>query len=138
MVSERNRDFDLIARYLHEEGRLKNSDLVSDKPGHYEKGSPAHRGSYSEEYDHKEKEVEHFVKELCAELDKGRIAKSYTSLIVVAEPHFFGLINKHLGREAKKLLTHHLLKDYSHYSEKELKVHLKTLLKHEITEDLLV
>ena len=138
VASEKDRDLNLITRYSHEEGRLKNIDLVSDRPGHFEKGSDTHRGSYASDTDPKHKKIEQFAKELCQELEISRISKAYTSLIIVAEPHFFGLMNKQASHEVKKLLTHHLLKDYSHYSEKELKLHLKTLLKYEITEDLIV
>jgi len=131
-VSEENFQFDLIKRIFHPESRMKEAELVSDRPGHYKKTLNKIKGSYVEPTSHKDLEVEHFVKEICRELESGRISNAYNGIILVAEPHFYGLINKYSTPHVKKLIKFHISKDYTHYSEKDLKSKLKNLLSHEL------
>ncbi len=131
-ITEKNRHFTLVKTLFHSESKLKNSDLVSDSPGHFRKGSNGLRGSYSEADDHKSLEIEGFSKQICTELENGRTSNAYTGLIIIAEPHFYGLIKKNCNHHIQDKIKHHLAKDYTHYSTKKLKAELETLLAHEI------
>ncbi len=132
-ASERNLKFNLIKKLFHSESKLKNKDLVSDRPGHYSKGySNGMRGSYAEKTDHKLLEIEHFAKEICQTLESGRVVNGYIGLIIIAEPHFYGLLNKFSNQHIKNKIKHHVPKDYTHYSEKKLKTELEADLAHEL------
>jgi len=132
VVSNKERHFNLVKKLNHPEGLLKESELNSDKAGHYQKGGNERGGSLAEPTSHKELAKEHFAKSICEELEKDRVANAFDNIIIVAEPHFFGLINKEASKQIQKLIRFHLPKDYTHYSEKDLKIQLEEVLQHEI------
>lgn len=131
-ASERNLEFGLIKKLLHTESKLKEKDLISDKPGHYIKGHNTIRGSYAETTDHKLLETENFAKEICKELENGRTHNAYKGLIIVAEPHFYGLLKKAANSHIGNKIKYHVAKDYTHYSEQELKLELEASLAHQL------
>jgi len=132
-ASEKNLKFDLIKKLSHSESKLKNKDLVSDRPGHYTKGiNNGIRGSYAEKTDHKLLEIENFAKEICETLEAGRVNNAYIGLVIVAEPHFYGLLNKFSKAHIKNKIKHHVPKDYTYYPEQKLKTALESDLAHEL------
>ncbi len=52
------------------------------------------------------------------------MSHDYVNLIIISEPHFYGLINTHTSSHVKNPIKLHHLKDYSHLSEQELKLEL--------------
>ena len=137
-VSEEKFHFELIKRIHHSESRLKEQALDADRPGHYQKGLHGSKGAYTKPTSHKDLEVEGFAKEICQELEKERIAQAYNGIIIVADPHFYGLINANVTDGVRRMIKFHLLKDYVHYSEKELMLELKEVLAHELRNILIV
>ena len=132
-VSERSRHFTLIKTIFHDESALKNSDFITDKPGHYLKNSRELRGSFEKKLNAKDITILRFAKEICDALENGRTApKPYKAIIIVAEPHFYGLINKQANRYIQEKIKHHLPKDYTHFSSKKLKEELEAVLDHEL------
>jgi protein required for attachment to host cells len=132
MISEKKFSLELIKRIHHSESRLKERALDADRPGNYQKGFYGGRGVYAEPKSHKDLEVEGFAKEICKELERERIEGNYIGIIIVANPHFYGLINTNATRGVREMIKFHLLKDYVHYSEKKLTLNLKETLAHEI------
>lgn len=104
--------------FTHPEGRAAVHDLVTDHPGHYAAGSST--GSYTQDHNPKDNENTFFVLELCQFLDHARATNQFDELIIICLPHFYGLLEKHLGKELEKKVSRHILKDYMHLSEKEL------------------
>jgi protein required for attachment to host cells len=100
-------------------GKLKGSEIVTDRPGHYNTQGGA-RGAYSAHETPKENEAEHFSQEIAKELDNGRRANQYNELILAAQPHMSGLINMHLDTHVKQCITNNVIKDFMHLSEPEL------------------
>jgi protein required for attachment to host cells len=60
-------------------------------------------------------------------LDKARINHAFDHLIVIAPPHFHGLLNQHLNHHVLNLVTHQIEKDYTKCSVKEIKNYLNEL-----------
>lgn len=133
-ISEPHRQFHLLQKLSHETSRLKNIDLKSDKPGHYHKSSDSLKGSYEAKTDPKAIEIQHFAKIISDVLEKERkqTPPAYQSLIVIAEPHFYGILNQQFPTHVRHLVKYHLPKDYTHYSEKKLTKALESTLAHEI------
>jgi len=131
-ASERDYHFSLVQKLSHSESRLKSSDLVSDKPGHYQKNESDIRGSFNLAVDHKILEITRFAKEICKVLESGRTSNAYESIIIIAEPRFYGLINKNATKHVRNLIKYHYPKDYTHYSEHKLKEELQSILAHEM------
>jgi protein required for attachment to host cells len=109
-----------ITAIEHPENSLKEHDLVTDRPGHYQRhGSPS-RGAYGDDYSTKEVNFEKFAKELAQWLDKARMAKRYAALVVAAPPHYLGLLRKNLSKPLKAVLRFTIPKDLIPVPEDEL------------------
>ena len=118
---------ELIKSFSHVESKFKKSDLVSDRPGHYVKGSSnSIRGSYAMTTDPKDLEIDNFAKKICFILEKGRVNNNYTDLIIVAEPSFCGTIKKMSHKNLIKIIKYNLNKDYANYPKNKLKSIIKT------------
>jgi len=107
----------LLKEYLHPASRAKGSELASDRPGHFQAEARGMEGtthgSFNEPIDPKSYEQERFAIELAGELEAGRTANSYKNLIIVASPHFHGLLNKHLNQHVAGMVSRHVEKDYT-------------------------
>ncbi len=120
--SKADPDLQLIKKLYHPEAKLKETELGPDQPGHNQKGS------YEPHTSAKELEKEHFVKQLCQELEHGRVSNAYTAIVVIAEPHFYGLIHGLAPLQVQKLIRNHFTKDYAYLSEHDLGTTLMDLL----------
>jgi protein required for attachment to host cells len=108
----------LIKELLHPASRAKGSELASDRPGHYQGEATrgmegTTHGAFNEPVDPKEYEQERFAIELAKELDVGRTSNSYKNLIIVASPHFHGMLNKHMNEHVAGMVSRHVEKDYT-------------------------
>ncbi|CEG57278.1 host attachment protein [Legionella fallonii] len=117
----------LIKEIKHPENKLRDTDLTSDKPGHYGTSSSA-RGAFSQQTDPKEIKIEDFSRSIAKELDSDRNTNAYEKLIVIAPPHMNGLLFQHINKHVKELITHNIEKDLLHLKEHELLEFLHTHL----------
>ena len=116
------KDLRLIDEFSHPESRNKGLKLTSDKVGHYQSSSTvgtAH-GSFVEPSDPKQFEAERFAHQLANTLEKGRTSNLYKKLVVVAPPHFHGLLKRECNGHIQDLVMHYVDKDYTKLTEREL------------------
>ena len=109
----------LIKELQHPEGRMKGQELASDGPGHYRARDKA-AGKFADPTDPKTAELDKFVKEIADAIEHGRSINAFEKIIIVAAPHFYGLIAMHLSDHSKKLIQHISHKDRMHNTAKEL------------------
>jgi protein required for attachment to host cells len=107
----------------HAASREKGADLVSDRPGHFQGRGNGH-GAYNPAKMPKEVEAERFALEIARELDQGRTRNAYQRVILVASPHFLGLVNHQLDPHVRQMVSDSIEKDYTKLTEKELAGHL--------------
>lgn len=120
---------DLIKEINHPENKLKKREmLTTDRPGHYQTDGSA-RGAYSPHSDPKAVEVDSFSREIALELNHGRDANAYSTLILVTPPHMNGLLAEHLNKHVKKLIKKEIQKDVMHLSHIEFLEFIRTHLK---------
>lgn len=119
-----NKGLKIVREFQHQASREKASDLVSDRPGHFNSGGNG-RGAYVATIDPKRNEAEHFAHELAKTLEQGRTSNIYQRLILVAPPAFMGAINSHIGSHVRTLISDSIEKDYTKTSEKEICGHLE-------------
>lgn len=114
----------LVKEFNHPESRLRDSQIVSDKSGRYR---PKNMGSdsFMEPTDPKKHEADNFAREVVNVLEAGRAADLFQDLILVTPSHFYGLINKHIHRGLKNMVSLVIEKDYTKDDEKTLVKHLK-------------
>ena len=109
----------LIKEIKHPENKLRDTDLTSDKPGHYKTSGSAH-GAFSQPSDPKEIKIEDFSREIAKALEHGRSTHAYEKLIVISPPHMDGLLLKHMNKHVRDLVTHNIKKDVPHLTDREL------------------
>jgi protein required for attachment to host cells len=111
--------FTLVDEFLHDNAKLKNSDLVSDKPGHY-RSMGGQRGAYAPHTEPKEIETDSFARTVANALNQARKANQYNSMMLIAPPPMLGLINTHLDVHTKNQITDQIPKDYDALNEDEI------------------
>ena len=102
---------ELIKTLEHPDSRLKSKNLTSDKPGSYQTSHSARGHFVSADVPHLD-EQDHFSREINAELETQRLHNSYQTLVLCAEPHFLGLLKKHMNNQVRGLLKKTIEKDY--------------------------
>ncbi|MBI5612536.1 MAG: host attachment protein [Gammaproteobacteria bacterium] len=117
----------LVKEFSHPQSRERASDLVTDKPGHYQSDGGKH-GTFSPEETPKREEMERFAQHLAHELDHQRAAGHYQHLILVASPAFLGALNGSLNHHVKALVRESIGKDYVHEKPGDLLRHIKAVI----------
>jgi protein required for attachment to host cells len=128
----------LVESFLHPESRAHVVDLVTDangrKPVGVSRGVGVVRGwqggvqgrpGVAPETDPKEVEAQKFARELSAALTKGFDEHRYAALMLVAPPHFLGVLKDALGDPVKKHLESTLDKDLSALEPREIERRLR-------------
>ncbi|MFA7605343.1 MAG: host attachment protein [Rhodocyclaceae bacterium] len=118
-----NKGLRLVKELLHPESRLKNADLVTDRPGSMA-ASGNGQGAKQPHTMPKEHEAKVFAQEIAQELYKGRTRNAFGRAIVVAPPAFMGLLNGVLDQPTAQMISDRFEKDYTKTSEPQLREHL--------------
>jgi protein required for attachment to host cells len=92
----------MLRSFEHPSGRARDQDIEADSSHRtFDKHA---RGSTHESSPH-EQSAEAFAKELARELGRGRTESHVDRLVLVAEPHFLGLLRRALDRPTATLLV---------------------------------
>lgn len=121
------KDMTILKDFAHPESRAKGATLVSDRPGSI-RGRGSNASTRGEPDEAKHFEAERFASELAEELDQGRTAKAYRRLVLVAAPHFYGLLKAQLTEHTLAMVENHINKDYTDCDVRELPERLKEAL----------
>lgn len=114
---------ELVHELSHPESKMKGIDLVTDGSGKYRgEATGTIQGKYQPPTDPKAHEHDIFAREIVELLENARTQNRFGTLIIVADPHFHGLIDKHLKNHAQvnKLVKKHIQKNYINATEQEL------------------
>ena len=122
----------LIENVEHPEGRLKEGQLVSDRPGHSMSDASPGGNTFQASVSATQDETRQFATRLADRLEKGAYEKEYESLMLLAEPGFAGVLKSLLGKQAENKLQALIHADYANISDHELQERLSLLLKEEL------
>lgn len=119
----------LLREYTHPASRVTEGGLTSDQAGRTQSsmGGGA-RSAMESRTSPKEVEFEHFAHELAKVLHDGHGQQAYGRLVLVAPPHFLGLLRKSIDAAVSKLVIATLDKDYLHLTEMEMRRHVDPLM----------
>jgi protein required for attachment to host cells len=120
-------DMSILKDFAHPESRAKGTTLASDRPGSSQ-GRGSSMGTRGDPAEPKDFEVERFASELANELDRGRTANAYRRLVLVASPHFQGLLKSQLNDHTQAMVVNNINKDFTACNLRELPVRLKGCL----------
>jgi protein required for attachment to host cells len=120
----------LVSAVFHEESRSKARDLVTDHAGgRSPEGASAHRNALAPASSPKEVEKEHFAHTLGKTLDEAMRSERFYRWVLVAPPHFAGLIKNELTSELEKHLMATVDKDMSQLDAHELVERLRDAIR---------
>lgn len=103
-------DLQLIKRFDHPQSRQKVSELIDSDHSGQSRGNGV--GGGFPESDVKEVEAETFARELMDSLTASHNKQHCDSLLLIASPHFLGLLNK--SNKLKSVDVKTISKDYVH------------------------
>ena len=110
----------IVDEFSHPESREKDHDLTSDREGEYI-SKPGGHGNFIEASDPHKYEAKVFAHQLFQKLEQGRVGNQYQKLVLVAAPHFLGLLRQEIDeRPLKKVTIKEITKDYTGEPSNEL------------------
>ncbi len=122
-----NKGLKLVKELIHPESRLKNSELVTDRPGSMPSVGNG-QGSCQPQTIPKDHEAKVFAQELAQELYAGRTKNAYGRAIVIAPPSFMGMLNGVIDNTTRQLITDRFEKDYTKSPEPQLRERLASCM----------
>jgi protein required for attachment to host cells len=101
----------LLESLKNPSAQLKNSDLISDGPGHYQTAHSA-KGTYEAANSPRDVELDHFTKNLANLLKKGLDNHQYKQLILCAPPHVGGVLLSNLDKQVAQSILINIKKNF--------------------------
>ena len=109
-----NHKFQPVEHLLNSEGNKKEKDLDSDRPGKSFSNVPG--GTYKHpmvgEHQRHDETVRRFSNRISKTLDAARSRGEFDELVLVAEPHFLGMMKNSLSEPLKKRVAHQLPREF--------------------------
>ncbi len=121
---------ELLETIEHPEGRARDRDMVSDRPGRSfrkDSGDPR-RASMSRNEGPHERAVSDFARALANKLRQARVQNRCGRLVLVAPPRFLGLLRSSLDGPTTQLVVGSVHKDLASAKEAELIEHLSKVI----------
>ena len=118
----------LLQDISHEQGRLKNQELTSDRQGRVASARGANN-SYQQAEEPTDLVAIRFTKELASLLDAGRNQQKFHELVLVAEPRFLGHLRAALSAPTTKLVKASLDKDLGLIDARDLSQHIQGVVR---------
>jgi protein required for attachment to host cells len=127
----------LLATFEHPESRARGVDLTSDAQGRKPVGGSMGEGvrgrpggfhgrpGVEQETNPKEVEAQKFAHELAGVLEKGLAERAYDALVLVAPPHFLGLLKQAVNEQVRKHIEATLPKDLAPLEPREIELVLR-------------
>lgn len=116
----------LVESIEHPEGRARDRDIASDRPGRSfrkDSGDPR-RASMSRSEGPHDRSVSDFARGLADKLQHARVQNQFERLVLVAPPRFLGLLRSSLDGPTSQLVVGSVHKDLATSKEAELLKHL--------------
>jgi len=105
----------LLAEVFHEGSRRKAAVIEGDRSGSRSpQGGSVHHNALAPASSPKDVEKQHFAHELAKTLDEAKRSSRFRDWVLVAPPHFVGLVVRELTPELEKSLLTKVDKDFNH------------------------
>jgi len=117
---KRSQDLVEICDLEHSQGRRRESEINSDKPGRTVGGGIGSHHSLGSNHQDKTYEGHIFAGEISALLEADRTNHKYEGLILIAPPKFLGELRNELTAACNKLVIDSIDKNLVHCSNREL------------------
>jgi protein required for attachment to host cells len=122
--AKNNTELTEVDQLSHPDGRLKASELVSDRQGRVHESTTYGRSAYEPQTTVKEVEFTQFARTLCNFLDTSYNAGKFSKLYLIAGPHFLGLMRDAISIPIAKTIVGEIAKDITQFDSKKIREHL--------------
>lgn len=113
-------DLKELEALVHPESRLREHDLVSDKPGRGYESFGMERHAIEPKTSAKRQEFIDFAKHLTRHLESARKKGEFECLFVAATPVFLGVLRQALDKNTAQLIEREIDKDIIHLTPEEI------------------
>lgn len=113
-----------VASLEHPEARQQARDLKSDRPGRAFDSAGQGRHGMDPPTDPTEQEAIRFAREIAEKIEEGRLQDRFSRLVLVAGPHFLGLLRRELSEPCRKLVVAEVAKNLSQFDADQVRAHL--------------
>ncbi|HUL14180.1 MAG TPA: host attachment protein [Methylococcaceae bacterium] len=108
----------------HAEGRSREQDMVSDRPGRAVDKTGENRHAMDRLVDPKRHEAEVFAKRIAERLERARAKGECEQLVLIAAPEFLGVLRQNLTANTAKLVGKTIDKNLVQKTEAEIRQYL--------------
>lgn len=112
--------------FTHTEGRAKDQDIVSDKPGRGFDGVVEGRHGFEKQSDAKHHEAVVFAKRLSDRLEQGRARGEFEAVVLIAAPEFLGILRQQLSNQTARLVVKTVDKNLVQKTEADIRGYVFT------------
>lgn len=115
--------FEFVERLSNPKGRLTEAELDSDRPGRSFSSAPGStvRHGLDQRHVHHEQAAVQFAHHIGQVLWHALLDHQFARLVIVAEPHFLGLIRQSLPEQVTRLIEHEIPREFHEGSDAELR-----------------
>lgn len=106
----------LVERHslIHAEGRQHGRDVFADRKPRTQESAGSARHAIEPHTDPEDVEAGRFARELAHLLEQARHARQFERLLLVAPPHFLGVLRRTIGDGVAALVVGSMSKDLTH------------------------
>lgn len=126
-VSGRHQPWDEVLDLVNSDDRLLQQEFSSDRPGRVVDSARGQRHTMDPSVDPKERAATRFAREVVGELRSGLNDKRFEQLIVVAPPHFLGLLREQMDDVLANAVRDEIAKDLTREDAGSLQAHVAAL-----------
>ncbi len=119
-----SKDFEELECLVNEEHRLKEMNLVSDRPGRFKDEG---YGQSADETHHKEQALEEFAKVIVDHLESARNEGRLAELSIIASPKLLGALRNAMDSPLHSLVSEEFHKDLTEVPTREIPERLAQL-----------
>jgi protein required for attachment to host cells len=117
-----------VYTWVNPEDRLRRQDLNTDRPGRIASPPRGQRSSYADPSDPRQKIDAAFAKDVIRELRVAHDEGRFERLVVVAPPHFMGLLRQFDRGRLTAVVFQEVRKDFTHETAASLQRRLRELI----------
>ncbi|GAB3670789.1 host attachment protein [Salinisphaera aquimarina] len=118
----------LVETLTHEESRAHEGDLRTGGKGEVQDSGGAGRHQTDPQTSTSEKHADIFAKQVCERLKAGLNDNEYTSLVVVADPSFLGLLRDQLDKPLERAIHKTIDKNWAQHDQQQIEKQLRTAI----------
>lgn len=118
----------LVTQVEHQEGRLRNSEINTDRPGRAFQRKGEGRSPMGTEESAHDRDAATFARQVADLVHTGRNENRFAQLVLVAEPRFLGLLRGALDGVTANTVSGTVSKDLAHVEVRDLAPHLENVM----------